>query len=155
MKGSFGNSCNAFYCDNALGGHYSKSLLSIFQSSKRQIALYSPSWSVSITITFHFPIILFPLGFSSSSAKNIFLLQILQIYAFFYFLIFEKAGCTVLVGWLASPLIFPLQIFPPFSVLFLLRGPNILLFQIFSPFSFSIFSSSRKENIIFLLQIFS
>ena len=155
MKGSFRNSCNAFYCDNALGGHYSKYLLSIFQPSKRQIALYSPSWSVSITINFHFPIFLFPLGFSSPLQKIFSFSKYCKFMPFFYFLISEKADCTVLVGWLASPLIFPLQIFPPFSVLFLLCGPNILLFQIFSPFSFSIFSSSGKEKIIFLLQIFS
>ena len=71
---------------------------------------------------------------------------------YFYFLTFEKADCTIftrLVGRSVGVTInfpFPNDSSFSFSGLLLLRGPNILLHQIFSSFSFSsffVFSAKR------------
>ena len=68
---------------------------------------------------------------------------------FFYFLTFEKADCATLpwmVGWLASPLIFLLQMIPLFpSLVFFSSVNQIFSFtKYFPPFpSFFVFSTKR------------
>ena len=73
-------------------------------------------------------------------------------------LTFEKADCTIFarsVGWSTPALILFLWIISsfPVSILLLLRGPNIVLLQLFSSFSLSVLllkcQSIYKSSVLF------